>query len=108
LFVDEPRLTDRIRDSSGFGKRFESQGPFDQRGRSLRQLDLQTRHLRYPCSYLVYSDQFNALPAIAKEAVFRRLHAVLSAANNDPKYARLSPRDRDNVFAILKVTRPGF
>jgi hypothetical protein len=108
LFVDEPPLTNQIRGSAGFAERFQSQGPFDRRGRSLRQLDLKTRLLRYPCSYLIYSDQFNALPVIAKEAVFRRLRQVLSGAAKETKYAWLSARDRDDIFAILKETKPGF
>jgi hypothetical protein len=108
LFIDEPPLTDQIRGSAGFADKFESQGPFDRRGRSLRQLDLKTQLLRYPCSYLIYSEQFNQLPLIAKQAIFRRLREVLSGAVNDRKYARLSPGDRENILEILKDTTTGF
>jgi hypothetical protein len=108
LFIEEPPLTDQVRGSAGFAERFESQGPYDRRGRSLRQLDLKTRLLRYPCSYLIYSNQFNALPATAKQAIFRRLRDVLSGADKDAKYARLSPPDRNSIVEILKDTRPGF
>jgi hypothetical protein len=108
LFIDEPALADPIRGTSGFAERFESQGPFDRRGRSLRQLDLKTRLLRYPCSYLIYSEQFDGLPIIAKEAIFRRLHDVLSGADHDGKYARLSVPDRHAILEILKDTKQGF
>jgi hypothetical protein len=108
LFVDEPRLPDQVRDSSGFEERFESQGPFDRRGRSLRNLDSKTRLLRYPCSYLIYSDQFDALPSMAKAAIFRRLHEVLSGADSDEKYERLSTEDRQNILEILRDTKSGF
>ena len=41
------------------------------KGRLLRQLDLTTRLLRYPCSYMIYSAQFERLPAEAKNSRLR-------------------------------------
>ena len=52
----------RVGASSAFAKEFAARGPRDSKGRSLRDLDLTTRIFRYPCSYLVYSDSFAALP----------------------------------------------
>jgi hypothetical protein len=43
------------------------------RGRALRQLELDSRLMRYPCSYMIESDAFDALPAIAKQHVYQRL-----------------------------------
>ena len=63
--------------------------------------------LRYPCSYTIYSPAFDALPPPAKEAVYRRLHQVLSGADAAPKYARLSAADRGAVREILRETKPG-
>jgi hypothetical protein len=40
LFVDEAKLTDRVRGASGFAERFSSGGPRDRKGRSLYELDL--------------------------------------------------------------------
>ena len=48
LFVDEPRLPAPVKGASGFAERFSALGPRDRRGRSLRELDLQTRVLKYP------------------------------------------------------------
>jgi hypothetical protein len=62
LFVDEPRLPAPVKGTSGFAERFSALGPRDRQGRSLRALDLQTRILKYPCSYLIYSPAFDALP----------------------------------------------
>ena len=55
LFVDETPLPPGIRSTSGFGERFSRQGPFDSRQRSLHQLALDGRLLRYPCSFLIYT-----------------------------------------------------
>ena len=53
-------------------------GPRDSQGRSLRDLDLQRRLFRYPCSYMIYTEAFDALPPNAREAVYARLISVLS------------------------------
>src|SRR6185295_3705179 len=55
LFVDATDIGSGIKSGSGFDAWFESQGPRDPQGRSLRQLDLKTRLFKYPMSYLVYS-----------------------------------------------------
>ena len=62
LLIDEAELPGPIRGTTGFAEQFENIGPFDSQGRSLRQLDLNTRLLRYRCSYLIYSDTFKRLP----------------------------------------------
>ena len=39
---------------------------------------MDTRLLRYPCSYMIYVDAFGALPAAIKGTVYRRMIDVLS------------------------------
>ena len=60
LFVDESPLPGPISGPTPFAKRFSESGPRDARGRSLRDLDLTNRLLKYPCSYLIYSEPFDA------------------------------------------------
>jgi hypothetical protein len=105
LFVDEPRLPAPVRGASGFAERFSALGPRDRKERSLRELDLQTRVLKYPCSYLIYSPTFDALPVEAKAAVYARLSAVLSGADASPRYRHLSPADRAAIIEILRDTK---
>jgi hypothetical protein len=107
LFVDEAPLTGRVEGSSGFAERFSAQGPADTRGRSLRQLELTQRLLRYPCSYMIYSDAFDGLPAVAREAIYRRMYAVLSGQDQAPRYARLTTADRRAIMEILRETKTG-
>ena len=106
LFVDEEPLTAAIKGTSGFAEKFAAQGPADRRGRSLRQLDLEHRLLRYPCSYMIYSAAFGALPASVREAIYGRMWAVLSGRDGNPKYGRLSADDRRAVMDILRETLP--
>jgi hypothetical protein len=111
LFVDEARLAGKIEGTSGFAEAFSAIGPRDTRGRSLRQLDLTRRLMRYPCSYMIYSPAFDALPAIAKDAIYRRLWQVLSGEDKQLAYRRLSLADRQAIVAILRDTKkdlPGY
>lgn len=107
LFVDERPLPGPVEGPSSFARVFEARGPKDTRGRSLRDLDLRTRLMRYPCSYLIDSESFEALPSAAKEAIYARLWAILSGAVHDPRYDRLSTADRRAVIEILRDTKPG-
>lgn len=107
LFVDETPLTDTVTGSSGFAEQFAAAGPRDRQGRSLRQLDLRRRLMRYPCSYMIYADVFDALPEPAKDAIYLRMWQVLSGADKDGKYARLALDDRRAIVEILRETKPG-
>jgi hypothetical protein len=105
LFVDEAPLQGKFESTSGFQTKFAADGPRDSRGRSLRQLDLGKRLMRYPCSYMIYSQAFDALPAAAKDAVYARLWDVLSGKDKARKYSRLSADDRTAIVSILRDTK---
>lgn len=107
LFVDEADLVGPVKGSSGFTTLFPAQGPKDARGRSLRDFDLRTRLFKHPCSYMIYTEAFDQLPAPAKEAIFARMWTVLSGADPAPKYKRLSRADRLAVVEILRDTVKG-
>ena len=106
LFVDEARLPGGIESGSGFVRAFEQRGPADRKGRSLRQLDLRARLMRYPCSYMIYSAAFDALPRSLKDAAYRRLWSVLSGTDTSARYARLTKDDRRAIADILRETKP--
>ena len=106
LFVDEAVL-EGARGTSGFAERFGALGPRDRKGRSLRDLDLQHRLFRYPCSYMIYSEAFDALPQTARNAVYSRLLEVLSGEDTSAKYTHLSPSDRLAILEILRETKKG-
>ena len=106
LFVDEAKLTDRVRGTSGFAERFSGTGPKDRKGRSLYELDLTHRLMKYPCSYLIYSPAFDALPPMVKEPIYKRMWAILSGQEQDPRYrAALSAADRQAIVEILRETK---
>jgi hypothetical protein len=106
LFIDETKLTDRVRGESGFAERFSTIGPRDRKGRSLHELDLNRRLMKYPCSYLIYSPAFDAMPSSAKDPIYKRLWEVLSGQEQDERYrAALSLADRQAIVEILSDTK---
>ena len=106
LFVDEAPLADRIQGSSAFAQRFAAIGPRDAKGRSLHDLDLTRRLMKYPCSYEIYSDAFDALPPSAKAPIYQRMWQVLSGEERGGRYrAALSLADRRAIVEILKDTK---
>jgi hypothetical protein len=108
LFCDEAKLTDPITGVSGFAAEFSSRGPRDSKGRSLREFDLKHRLLKYPLSYLVYSESFEAMPAELKDYVNRRFREILTGQDTSADFAHLSADDRQAILEILHDTKPGF
>jgi len=105
LMANEARLEAPISGTSGFAKEFATSGPRDGRGRSLRELDLNHRLFRYPCSFLIYSSAFNALPQPALDYLYRRLWLVLSNQDTGKDFASLSKEDRQAILEILRETK---
>jgi hypothetical protein len=108
LFAGEAPLTAPVSGTSSFAREFEKQGPASKTGRSLLELDLQRRLFRFPCSYLIYSPAFDALPSLVKDYVYRRLREVLSSEDTSDVFAHLSRGDRAAINEILVETRPGY
>jgi hypothetical protein len=108
LFADEAPLPSPIRGGSAFTQEFATRGPRDSKGRSLRQFDLTRRLLRYPCSYMIYTESFDALPAAAKTLVYERMWEVLSGAAKDWDYSKFSRDDRRAIVEILRDTKTGW
>ena len=106
LFVGEAPLDD-VSGTSGFAERFTARGPRDSKGRSLREFDLKTRLFKYPCSYLIYSEAFDALPKEMKEKIYGRLWEILSGKDTSEHYAKLTPDTRQAIAEILAATKRG-
>lgn len=103
LFVGEAPLED-VSGTSGFAAAFAARGPRDSKGRSLRDLDLKQRLMRYPCSYMVYSAAFDGLPDDVREMVYRRMKQILSGDERDKRYAHLAST-RSTIVEILRGTK---
>jgi hypothetical protein len=106
LFVDEVKLDAPVKGTSGFAEVFQRAGLRDRKGRSLRDLDFQTRMFRYPLSYIIYTEAFDNMPAAALERIYRRLFDILTGKETSPPYNRLSASDRRAILEIVAATKP--
>ncbi|MCA9054073.1 MAG: hypothetical protein KDA75_09570 [Planctomycetaceae bacterium] len=106
LFSGEFALIAPVAGVSGFADHFARQGPRDSQGRSLRDFDLTTRLMKYPCSFLIYSPAFRTLPPTVHDYVVGRLEKVLSGEDQSAEFAHLTPEDRRAIREILDETAP--
>lgn len=104
LFVKEARLTAPLRGTTSFAQDFARRGVRDRAGRSLRDFDLAQRLFRYPASFLIYSEAFDALPRMARRAVYARMADLLEG--REP--SDLTAVERQAVTEILRETKPEF
>ncbi len=105
LFVGETRWQSPISGTTNFAKEFAATAQRDKQGRSLRDLDLQKKLFRYPCSYLIYSEAFDALPKPALDHLYRQLWLALTGQTKDKELLAIVPEDRKAVLEILRSTK---
>ena len=108
LFVDAVPLDGLASHDSAFAEEFAERGPRDRRGRSLRDLDLESRLLRYPLSYLIYTEAFDQLPVRARDYVYRRFLEVFQRREEGETFSHLTDADRTDLMEILLDTKPSF
>jgi hypothetical protein len=106
LFTEETPLPSPLDSSSEFFSHFQKDAKRDSKGRSLRDLDLQTRLFKYPCSFLLDSEAFRQLPEMVRQKILDRLHAVLLGEDPHADFAGIRADDRQAVLEILKETCP--
>lgn len=104
LFRNEAPLQDAVRGTSGFAEAFTARGLRDADGRSLRDFDLERRLFRVPCSYLIHSAAFAALPPILLAEVWGQLGAILHEREGARAMPQLSKDDREAILALLRAT----
>jgi hypothetical protein len=105
LFSEEARLTGKVEGTSSFARDFAARGPFDRKGRSLREFNLETRLFKYRCSYLIYSEVFAKMPGEIKDYVYRRLYDGLTGKLSGKEFAHLRPEERTAILEILRDTK---
>ncbi len=94
LLADSAPLPRPVAGSNGYAQRFQARGPADPQGRSRRQLDLNTQVFRYPLSFLIYSEGFDALPLFVREHVYAQLARILQSPDPGKPYSSRSAAER--------------
>lgn len=108
LMADAAALPRPVVGSSGYSAQFQAGGARDSKGRSLRDLDLNTRVFSYPMSFLIYTAGFDGLPVSVKEHVYQRFVEILTGRDHSTAYRQLTATDRQAVLEILQATKPDF
>lgn len=107
LFATEVALKDGgIQGSPRFPAAFRANRRTDAHGRSLKDLDLHTRLFTYRCSYMIYSESFDHLPASLKTRIAGLLHEGLTATNPPAPFQHLPAPERQAIREILIATKP--
>ncbi len=107
LFTEEAPFKSSIRGDAQFSQDFQNLGPKDNKGRSLRDFDLKTRLFKYPCSYLVYSKAFDALPEKIKEHLYQRLWDILNNRDTSDTFVDIPRSTKRAILEILIATKQG-
>jgi hypothetical protein len=107
LFLEEAPLASPIKGNSQFTAEFAALGPKDGKGRSLRELDLRERMFKYPCSYVIYSEVFDAMPEPLKDVIYQRLWDILNGKETKEPFASMPEEDRRAIREILAETKEG-
>lgn len=117
LMKEAATLEDKISGDPGFEEWFLQRGIQDSEGRSLRDLDLKDSLFQYPLSYLIYSPQFDALPAYSRDYIYLRLAAILQNQEQEQtqeiqkaegQSAWSGIDERQSIVEILQDTKPEF
>jgi hypothetical protein len=107
LFKDEAALPGvQLEAQPAFLKSFQAQARSDPQGRSLRELELKTRIMKYRCSHLVQSPQVLGMPEPFKRELYCRLRKAL--AGQHPAGGHLPEQEREAIHDILLATQPGY
>lgn len=97
----------RVEGTSTFAEDFTARGPFDDAGRSLRDFSLDGRLFEYPLSFLIYSEAWDALPDVVRDAGYGQMLGILRGGD-DPDFPLLDASARKAILEILVATKPDF
>jgi hypothetical protein len=96
-----------VRGSPAFPEAFRRNRRIDGAGRSLKDLDLETRLFTHRCSYMIHSQAFDILPVGLKQRIYQRLDQVLTGADSTGRFRYLEAEERAAIREILLATQPG-
>ena len=105
LFTEEAPLPSPISGDPAYVQAFTATAIRDSKGRSLRDFDLQTRMFKYPCSFLIYTQSFDAMAEPIKAVILQKLFDILTGKETDAQFAKITAEDRLAVLELLRETK---
>ena len=105
LFADEAKFpAGGIRVDPEYREDFLADRKEAANGLSLKDLDLETRMFQHRCSYLIYSDVFQATSDLFRQRVYQVLGEAISTEKPDPDFAYLTDTEKEAIRGILRET----
>lgn len=105
LFADEAKFPEGgIRVDPQYREEFLADRRQASNGTSLKDLDLETRLFKHRCSYLIYSDVFQATPDLFRQHVYQLIGEAIQIEKPDPDFAYLSDTEKKAIRDILRET----
>ncbi len=104
LFAGTVPFADPVAGTSGFAEEISRRGPRDHRGVSLHALDLRQRFARLPCSYLIQSDAFAALPADLKSVIYGQIGDIVTGHGWNERFSRITADACHDLALVLTDT----
>ncbi len=107
LFAEEAAVPpNQILAQSAFKKDFLKNRRVGPRGRSLKDLSLESRLMRHRCSYMIYTPLFTGMPEVILGKVYRRLSKALAPGGTEAESASLQAEEKEAIREILRETAP--
>ena len=106
LFRRAAPLPEGVVLNAEFQAAFSRGAPRSRSGHALKDLQLRDRIFAQRCSYLIYSECFQALPEPLKARIFDRLFQALHSRDPKDRYAYLPAEERQRIYEILLETHP--
>jgi hypothetical protein len=107
LYVEEVEVPAGIEGTGAFQAAFEEGRRKSAEGRSLRDLRLYGRLMKYRCSHLIHSEAFATLPPAIRDRILVQLHGILTRPAEWPEFAHLGESERAHILAIVGETVTG-
>jgi hypothetical protein len=98
FFTNEAPLPAVLSADTPLAREFSQRGP-------LHGLNLRTRLLAVPVSYLIRSEAFDSLPPETLDYLRSRLWEILSGADASGRFAHLSGGDRESILRVLREVK---
>lgn len=104
LFANEAALPAPFAGDSRLKEEFLATRRVNKSGESLKDFDLKTHLFRNRCSYMIYSQVFQSLPAGFKNLVYARMEKALATSLADPDFGYMPVAEKVRVKSILTET----
>ncbi len=106
LFRNAAPLPEGLKGAAAFQQAFATDARRSSKGDALKDLSLHGRLFANRCSFLIYSESFDALPAPLKTRIFSRLSEALRDNRPEGRYAYLDKAEKRRIFDVLVETHP--